>query len=231
MTFYNLVAMLALSFLGCSHEQRPKFASQSALARENKDVTLTKDRKTQETYPEIGYNISNSEGVIVANVGDNISKSLYLYNEDGTLWLTASFEGLNKGKLAKIFPFALSIDTYLLVFKCVGVSRGYYKIIVNEQTGERKYIKTADTSFKFKKWGDHILDCFSVGFNPLTNPIKANPTDKSKSLSFDKDEFYMPVKTDKEWLQVRWGEEGQWKYGWVKWRKGSVLLLELFYTA
>lgn len=41
----------------------------------------------------------------------------------------------------------------------------------------------------------------------------------------------MPVKIQKDWLQVKWGDEENWKYGWIKWQEAGTLLLYLFYTA
>lgn len=178
--------MLFLAFWSCSQGQDFRSAPQQTSDPKTKKVTPPNAQKTQDVLSEKEYDISHSEGVVVANVGDHVSIPLSLYNQDGTLWLTIAFEGVNKEQLAKIYPFALSVDELLLVFKCVGRTKGYYTVVINEQTGERKYVKSDDTGFKFERWEDHILDCFSVGFNASKNPVKITPADESKSLPFDK---------------------------------------------
>lgn len=177
------------------------------------------------------YDMGNSEGVIIANIGDEVDRPLLIYDKGHKLWLKTSFEGEYSENLMKLAPFAKDVETYLLVFKCMGKVDGYYGIIVNEEAGEIRYVSSTDRSFRFQGWADHILTCFSVGFYHIDNPIRTEPLDGAETIAYSKDEFYHPVKVEGNWLKVKWGYDEAWSYGWIRWRDGDSLILELFYSA
>jgi hypothetical protein len=114
---------------------------------------------------------------------------------------------------------------------------GRFEVIINEETGLKKYVKANDPSLKFEKWENHILKVFSVGFNRKENPVLNVPQGRVKKVSMPDVPFH-PVEVRGEWLKVKWdvanGTENKGiKYdsGWVRWRKGERLLVELFYIS
>jgi hypothetical protein len=220
----NYTVLLVLS-LGCEPMGQKEGKTEIKPLVYNSKVPVLRNEK------RITYDIGNSKGVVVVHVGDKVSKRFLIYNQNGDLWATFAFEGSLKSSLSKIKPFAKDVDTYLLALNCIEITDKYYKVIVNENNKEAKYIRIQDRSFQLKTWPKYILTCFSVAFDPKDNPIKTTASDKAKELTYNKDEFYHPVKFQGDWIQVKWGDETNWHYGWVKWRRNKTLILELFNNA
>lgn len=174
-------------------------------------------------------NIENTLGVLVFQ---SIKKPGFeIYNENGTLWKQLDIADFSSNSKDSILPFALSPDNFLLVFKCRNIVNDNYEIIVNEELGLKKYIKKNDKNFIFETWEKHILAAFSVEFNSQTNPIYSEPSIVSNIIAKDNDEFYYPVQVKDDWLKIKWGENDNLNYGWIKWRSENKILIELFYFA
>ena len=119
----------------------------------------------------------------------------------------------------------------MLVFKCINKEGNFYKVIINEKSEEIGFIHVTDKKFKFQTKEQHILSAFSIDFDSNKNPIRQQPSKTSSILLYDKDEFYIPTKISGDWVMVKWGSEGDWNYGWVKWQENDAWLIELFYFA
>lgn len=179
--------------------------------------------------------IDGTVGVI--SVTENLTEkdTIRLFNEDGSLWYKFSFfyddsDGKFDFPNDKFKPLAFHPDYFLLALTVTDKLNDRYEVTVNETTGLRKYLK--DKNFLlFRTWEEHILSVFSVDFNEANNPLLEKPSENADRAYYDKDEFYHPSQIKGEWLQVKWGSEGSWKYGWIKWKDGEKLLIELFYFA
>jgi hypothetical protein len=95
----------------------------------------------------------------------------------------------------------------------------------------KKYIKSINNNWVFQTWSKHIVEAFSIDFNSQENPLKEKPSFNSSSINKDDEEFYHPVKVQGEWLQVKWGEENNWKFAWIRWKREGKLIIDLFYFA
>ena len=188
-------------------------------------VVFAKVSKAQQ-YPF--RNLTNSTGLVIPNPNNTGKETLKLYSSDGKLWKSVSLEGPLLKNMSSINPYAKNEDYYLLAFDCLENKGGFYKVIINEDTKATKYIKANDKAFALVSWQNYILKMFAVGVQPKTNPLKSKPSSDSKNLEYNKDEIYMPVKFQNDWLQVKWGDEKKLSYGWVQWKKGNLLILELF---
>ncbi len=175
---------------------------------------------------------SSNEQNIIKNIDvislkdDYIKGSIHIYNEDGTVW--KSFEFLDTFSDSEIAPFALKSDNKILIFRVVGVNKGHYSIVVNENKRLVKYFKPGNQYFLYETWQQSILKAFSVDFDSEKNPLKTEPTSKAIELPF-KDQFYYPVSIKGDWLEVKDEDD---KISWIKWRdeKGS-LLVGIYYDA
>jgi hypothetical protein len=183
--------------------------------------------------------LKNTIGVITLNErSNNKTRRLQFFNEDGSLWYEFSFyddDGNGRFAQAKMEfqPFAFHRDYFVLALKCVGKDRNRFQVVVNESTGLTKFIERRDDTFKLQSWEQHILDLFAVGFDRSNNPLRKGP---GKSLSTpplpSDDATFQPVQINGIWLRVRWnisGKGNKVKYGWVKWKQDSELMVELFY--
>lgn len=175
--------------------------------------------------------IKGSVGLLVLNETKNY-KSVTFYNRDGTVWQVLSLnENATKKVSKEIMPYAFHIDYHLLVLRCIKIERDFYQVIVNEKSRLVKYVKKDDSVLLFQSWEQHVSSAFSVDFDPSKNPLKAKPDNKSETLDFSKNEFYLPIKTQGEWLMVKWGNKRKWHFGWIRWRSGGNLLINLYYFA
>lgn len=160
------------------------------------------------------------------------------YNEDESLWYEFTFyyddsDGKFEYANESFSPFAFSPDYFLLALKCVGKEAGRYKVIVNEETGLKKYVKADDPSLKFEAWEEHVLGLFSVDVNWKENPLLEAPRGRAKKVAAKVRPLH-PVAVRGEWLKVKWpvAESGEkYDFGWVRWRRGERLLVEFFYYA
>lgn len=185
--------------------------------------------------------IGGTVGLIVLN---NYGKEdfVHFYNEDGSLWYKFTYyygDGDGKFEYANddFSPFAFHADYFLLALKCVGKKGGRYEVIVNEETGLKKYVRTDDAVLKLETWEEHVLKVFAVTFNQEENPLLKAPQGKVKKGP-PPDAPLHPVEVQGEWLKVKWyapsgtgGTEPRHDFGWIKWRRGERLLVELFYIA
>ncbi|HEY7184393.1 MAG TPA: hypothetical protein VIC84_23355 [Blastocatellia bacterium] len=191
--------------------------------------------------------IENTIGVVTLNDKrqDDPKSTVQIFNEDGGIWYEFSFYDDNPDHpfdhSRKDFePFAFHLDYFLLAFKCVGEDANRYEVIVNETTGLRKFIKKSDNTFKLQTWEDHILSLFAVDFDRAKNRLRNAPTIHAALVSASEDAFFHPVKIEGNWLKVSWDvseTEGvkntkvkkKIGYGWVKWKEGNNIIIELYY--
>jgi hypothetical protein len=135
----------------------------------------------------------------------------------------------NKQKQA--VKYVVITEEYHPVFlKCLSEATDYYQVKTDD--GKIGYISKKARGIKFQTWEQHILaSVFSVSFKVGGNPLKEAPNDQASEIVYDPDEFYHPSKIEGDWLQVKWGSEGNWRYGWIKWKNEDKLLIELSYFA
>src|ERR1041385_689340 len=101
---------------------------------------------------------------------------------------------------------------------------GYFLTIVH---GQHVLFDKTDTTLTFQTWEDYIVHSVSgVGFNPKHNPIRQQASETSAILPYEHDTSYHPVKIIGDWLLLRKYDK---EYGWIKWRDGDHLLIDIFY--
>lgn len=191
--------------------------------------------------------MGNSIGVIILNDKrqGNSKEIVRLFNKDGSLWYSFSFYDDSDikfdGSNTDFNPFAFHQDNFLLVFKCVGVVGEWYQVIVNENSGLRKFVKKDDPLFTFQKWEDHIINLFAVGVDGSTNPVLSRP-ENGERVQVPKGVNFYPDRIDGVWLRIRWDESESeeanntnrkqgMRYGWIRWKDGNNIIIELFYFA
>jgi hypothetical protein len=182
----------------------------------------------------VGSIVDGSIGIV--SVTDNITEkdTIKLFNKDGSLWYEFSFfyddsDGKFDYPNDDFKPLAFHPDNFLLMLKVTNRSGNRYEVIVNEKTVFKKYLEKNQDFFLFQSWEEHILKIPSVDFNETTNPILEKPSKNAGKIYYGKDELYQPNKINGEWLQLKWGSEGDWEYGWIRWRDNEKLLIELYY--
>ena len=212
----------------------------------NTNTPLPPNSITQEALTSVQQEfdtIRNTIGLIVLNEqGYGKEDFIHFYNEDGSLWYKFTYyydESDGKFEYANddFRPFAFKVDYFVLALKCIGKENGRYEVIVNDGTGLRKYVKANDPVLKLETCEEHILNVFAVNFNREENPLLEAPRGQVKKAALSKAPFH-PVEVKGEWLKVKWDtsygterNEPRYDFGWIKWKEGDRLLVELLYFA
>lgn len=121
----------------------------------------------QQDHFDKQQNIQNTLGVIVRSKSYGEHDFIKIYNADGSLWYKFTFyydekNGRFPSQNDSFRPFTFHPSYFLLALKCVRKIKDRYEVIVNEETGLKKYVLASDTSLSFETWGQHILKVLSV---------------------------------------------------------------------
>jgi hypothetical protein len=241
-----LILLFALFLTNCTNQSEilkvkrhslnksePKIvASPSEVNNESTVKTALNEKKYEES-------IKNAKGLIV--LSDQYGKNDFIrfYNEDGSLWYEFTFyyddsDGKFEYKNENFQPFAFHQDYFSLALKCIGEDKNRYEVIVNEETGLKKFVKKNEPTLKFQHWEDHITKAFAVDFNRDENSLLEIPKGKIKVVQLPNEITFYPVKIEGEWLKVSWNitkHEDNAGSGWIKWKADEKLLIDLFYFA
>jgi hypothetical protein len=186
--------------------------------------------------------IKNTKGVLVLGQfrrGDFVR----FYNQDETLWYEFTyFYDDSDGKFEyandNFKPFAFHQDYFLLVLKCTDANDRFFEVIVNEETGLKKYVRANDPVFKFETWPELVLSTFAVNFEKKSNPVLEAPAGQMREGFFPKDITLRPIEIQGDWLKIEWQTEGRQKSrnnksasGWVRWKEDGNLLIDLYFFA
>ena len=183
-------------------------------------------------------NDSNLTGQNLSKLSGNQSyKNNSLTMIDGSIGIIKTTPKYKFGDTITIFTkkrqissnVVITYEYQMLALKCLLIEKEYYKIRLEDNS--EGYLLRSDSLIKFQTWDEHVLSVFAVGFDIKNNPLKESPNDQSDVIVYEKDEFYFPVKLQDDWLQVKWGNEEHWQYGWIKWKRNGLLLIELYYFA
>lgn len=204
----------------------------------NQNMIKTGTWQEQQVVESDKTSINNAKGLITLSNKYGKKDFVRIYNEDGSLWHEFTYyyddsDGKFEYENENFEPFAFHPDYFKLALKCVGEDKSRYEVIVNEETGLRKFVKKDDLILKFETWEDHVKGVFAVSFNWEENPLREAPEGKIKVNRLSKGVTFHPVKIEGDWLKVRWDEANKAKndvgYGWVKWKENNKILVELFY--
>lgn len=122
-----------------------------------------------------------------------------------------------------------SEEYQVIALRCLALTSQYYQVLLED--GRKGLVSRQSKHIKFQTWEEHILSLFSVEFDNQKNPLMKEPDPNSGETNYDKDEFYHPNRIIHEWLQVKWGDENKWNYGWIKWKNKGKLIIKFYYFA
>lgn len=219
--------LLFYAFVSCSNPAGQSEVKTTLVAEKYESIPeLQKENRTE---------TGNTRGVVVLNDNYSETDTVKLYNEDGSLWYKFTYfyddsDGEFDYPNDEFQPYAFHPDNFILGLTAVEESQKKYIVIVNESTGLKKQINK-DDFLQLISWEQYVLVAFSVGFNPKKNPIHKEPVLESETISYQENSLYHPVKVHDEWLQVKWGKEGDWNFGWIKWKERNKLLIQIYYNA
>lgn len=174
---------------------------------------------------------------VVETKAEYISSQMRQSVIEGAIGLIATSENYQFGDTINIFDkggkvqkhIVITDENQVLSLKCLSKDNSFYK--VQFENNDIGFIPKSEKAVIFQTWEEHILGVFSVDFDEANNPLLEVPSEGSEKANYDKDEFYHPNQIKGDWLQVKWGSEDNWEYGWIRWKVGEKLLIELYYFA
>ena len=135
---------------------------------------------------------------------------------------------LPKGK--NIIPIYNSIEYGWYCFVCTDLNSDSYEIAINQT--ERKYIKK-DKNIEYYTWERFFDAVFTI--NPTEeNPLRVVPADSAAivepiygdELGDEPSDYHQEVKLEGEWLHLKYEKSGI--EGWLRWRRGNDIIVEIF---
>lgn len=214
---------LIILFISCNNQNTQKTISKV----DNKEKYVYNPTNKIEKDSVLKVENKDHYGLLVLKRDYIKEDTIAIYNSNGSKWKSFKFDDFFSDN--EISPYAMKPENNLLVFRCLKTEKEYFKIIVDEDRQNAKYIKQSDSNFKYETLAEHIISVAFVGFDNEKNPLYQEPNSKSKQLSFNINEDYHPVKIKGDWLMI---EDSNNQDYWIKWRdKYGKLILELFYDA
>ncbi|MEM7550295.1 MAG: hypothetical protein AAF363_11495 [Bacteroidota bacterium] len=122
------------------------------------------------------------------------------------------------------FPLHMKMDYDILKLKVVSMTSDWIQVEVNKATGRTVWMDRFDVSLS--SWETFLLEVHSVEFLDASQEIKVKPLDHSSKVTIE-GAFMRPIEVKSEWLKVEL-LDSEYKAvgeGWIKWRKGSQLLI------
>ncbi|CAM1346133.1 hypothetical protein [Tenacibaculum crassostreae] len=134
----------------------------------------------------------------------------------------------------KIKDWHVEEPYFIVNFICLEKNSKGYKIIVNEETNESRWIKKSP-KMEFQPWSDFLRNLYCVeqidiNSNPLLNKVNGKPINKEKQC-------WKVLKISEEWILVNNqtdeplpNNEKPLKEikGWIKWRNKNGLLIDYY---
>lgn len=226
-----------------------------AKAKLTKDMTISSASKPM--YADTLESFFQSKGVLVFNATDkNLSKDAKIWNDDNTVFATYNlakyqidiggvqqslndFSNENQLRIqSEFFPKEFYPEQSVIQFEYTDIVDGFAEIILNKEKYIKKRIELKDSLYTIESWKKHLIGSM-VDFNPRLNPMHESKLDNSGVITYESDEdvVFIISEISGDWIKIECAERcgfscpvGKKITGWIKWRKGSKLLIRLAYS-
>lgn len=259
--FIALLILLVISNLACSSNKNTQADSKSITPKsaqefpsnktegnstEPEKTDVSSETKEVDNNVRRKVSIKNNLGLITLSdkypsFDEKRDKSDFIrfYNEDGSLWYEFTFyyddsDGKFEYQNDNFRAFSFHPDYSLISLRCVGEDKNRYEVIVNEETGLKKYVKKNDENLRLESWEDHILNTFSIDLKKAKNKVFETLDGKELKPDFERIERFEAVEIKDDWLKVKWeipNKKEEFELGWVRWKKDDIVLIDWFYIA
>ena len=243
MKFLLLLNIAALLW-GCSVVSRTPVLEENANALVDAATTAPVSEQSTNEKKRFSESIGGIKGLIV--LGEEYNKPndlIRFYNEDGSFWYEFTFyyddtDGDFEYRNDNFRPYSFHPDYFTLALKMSGETADRYEVIVNEETGLKKYVEKISTNLRFESWQDHILRTFAIEFDKTANPLRTSPNGVPRTDDLSTVDRFQADEIDGDWLRVKWDKEKNpnddpalTDSAWIRWRERDILLIEWFYFA
>lgn len=203
-----------------------------------------KESKLKGTSPSYDNDVSTlGIGVVIAPDKFVVYKDSLLNNKFRSINMSGDEKAID------IYSKFYKPDYGIMHFICLQATDKYYKVIVSY--GTIKYLPKSK-GYQFVNWTNYIMQSFGVRRNRSKieshQPLRISPTANADTLSIPgKYEMFCPVEVKGDWVKVRFDcfynddnnkheDESCQSYiseckdpvtGWLKWRDGNKVLIDI----
>lgn len=174
----------------------------------------------------------------------NVYDTITILNRDNSIFTAFTFKGdesrLFYERLDSILRqfklFAYKSDYALLIFPSNKTKVSFEIFFKNDIT---KYINLDTELFKFYTWQEFILSDEYISISDENSKFYEKADSFSNEIIFKRKQneiyFIKGIQVVNDWLKVKAeyenseGNEMKYKYGWVKWRDSSNILLDFYF--
>jgi len=249
-----LLSIVLIMLTSCYNKNKDLSSSRTVKKSLSKH-SITELRDVKIELSSIYDTVFKSIGILMIN--DDDTPDFILFNPDGSQYLDVSYTNdsfeLNNLKiglydvertstnLSDSFgfnPYSFYPETgNLIYFKCIGATKSFYLVLVNDNPLDYKLLSTSNPYFSFQKWEDHVFKSF-IYFDLSETPFHVYPNSPEKqflSHEYVGDDGFDALEIQGEWMKVgcKLGctecESLKGFTGWIKWRDGYNLLIDLRY--
>lgn len=189
------------------------------------------------SYGQDGVPTKLGLGIVAINDTYDESKVVTVYKDRDLKTKTEDFKLY--GQLKSVWPYYFKPDYGLCYFVCLEKTKDYFRILINDK--DEGFLKNDNDKF-FKTWESLLVNSTVERLDIKTNPIKTKPADSNPTIKLDYE-----VKNDRlqvidvieingeHWINVKFSKTGDYPFdkqsdigtGWVKWKSGEKLLVNI----
>lgn len=154
-----------------------------------------------------------------------------IYDNDGSLWLSlvqhrSIGDTFRLTKEIGFEPFRVGLYAWSAL-RLTGESENWYRVEVNEETRQLKYVLKNNNTWEMVSWEFFILKTRQVWACSPVKLLDRPEGEVIKEIVFNDPnpvDFHVS-EVDGDWLRVRYGEVQDQKFGWIRWRDGHKMLV------
>lgn len=177
-------------------------------------------------------------GIVAIKDTYDESKTVTVYKDKGLKTKIEDFKLY--GQLKSIWPYYFKPDYGLCYFVCLEKTKDYFKILINDK--EEGFLKNEDDKY-FKTWESLLINATVERLDIKGNPLKSNPTDNAETITLqseitvDRLQVIDVIEINEEhWINVNYSKSGKVPCdkgttdcgeGWIKWKSGDKLLVNI----
>ncbi|REJ78296.1 MAG: hypothetical protein DWQ47_02205 [Acidobacteria bacterium] len=202
----------------------------------------------ESTPPREKYSreIGDSNGLIVLSESYGENDTVRIYNKGGAVWYEFSYydeaafdelESIN----TDFRPFSFHPDYLVLAMRVVGEDSALYEVVVNEESDLRKFVRKNDPVLKYEEFGEHLKTVYAIDFDTQKNPVLSQPDGEPVMIEYSKVRIFKPEEADGDWVKISWQlaeasagnaeSIAMQNEGWIRWKDGSKMIVEIYYVA
>ena len=125
-----------------------------------------------------------------------------------------------------------------LFFRCIEKRPGWFKVIVNNESGEAHWIQESSRS-EYRDWISFLKTIGTISRLREAkegNPIRREPSSNSEIVNYQGDDCFQVDNSSGDWIEIYVPDDkcgtidpGTLNSGWIKWREGDRLLVDYAY--